>query len=358
MTAEHGRIQPAADFRSDTLTRPTDEMRRAMAAAEVGDDVFGEDPTVRRLEAAAAAMLGTAAALFVPSGTMANQIAVRVHCRPGDELICEARSHVYRYEGGGAAALSGVQTCPLAAPDGFPTPAQITAAVRPDDAHQPRSRLLVIENSHNMAGGRAASPAIVAALVERAHAHRLRVHVDGARLVNAAVACGCEPSDLTRGVDSVAICLSKGMGAPVGSLIAGSAEFVAAAHRLRKMLGGGMRQAGVLAAAGLLALSGARAQAARDHALARQLVEGLAGIDGLRAAPVETNIVMVDLERVRADDLAAQLARRGVGALAVTPSRLRLVTHRDVGDADVAACIAAVGECLAACSLRSNPRDP
>lgn len=339
-------VEPTADFRSDTLTRPTPAMRRAMAEAEVGDDVFGEDPTVRRLEAAAAAWLGVPAALFVPSGTMANQIAIRVHCRPGDELICEERSHVFRYEAGGAAALSGVQVWPLVAPDGFPSPDQVTAAVRSDDVHYPRSRLLVLENTHNMSGGRVLSPAAMAELVARAQALGLRLHVDGARLVNAAVASGCEPAELTRGADSVSLCLSKGMGAPVGSVIAGSHDFVGAARRVRKAFGGGMRQAGVLAAAGLLALAEARDQAAADHRLARRLAASLAALPGLTVRVPQSNIVMVDLSDLAADDLVARLAAHGVRGLAVAPQRLRLVTHRDVGESDAALCVASFERCL------------
>lgn len=334
------------DFRSDTLTKPNAEMRRAMAEAEVGDDVFGEDPTVRRLEIKAAEFLGMPAALFVPSGTMANQIAVRVHCRPGDELICEERSHVFRYEAGGPAALAGVHTWTVRAESGWPTPDQLAEAVRGDDPHYPRSHLVVLENTHNMAGGRVLSPAGLAALVEQARSLGLKVHVDGARLVNAAVASECEPGELTHGVDSVSMCFSKGMGAPVGSVIAGSVEFVKAAHRARKLLGGGMRQAGVLAAAALVALADGRAQAARDHDLARALGDGLAAIDGLQVAAPETNIVMVDLSALSADDFAARLGEQGIGALPVGPRRVRFVTHRDVDAAGVARCIDAARSLL------------
>jgi threonine aldolase len=336
---------PPADFRSDTVTRPTPEMRAAMAAAEVGDDVLGEDPTVRRLEQEAAALLGKEAAVLVPSGTMANQVAIHVHCRPGDELICEARSHVYLFEGGSAARLSGVQVCPVAAQDGFPLPEQVAEAVRPDDAHEPRSRLLVLENTHNMAGGRVAGPARIAALAARARQMGLRVHVDGARLCNAAVAAACAPADLAAPADSVSLCLSKGLGAPVGSVLAGSREFVAAARRARKAFGGGMRQAGILAAAGRIALRDGPALLPADHARAAALARGLAVLPGLRVdlQAVETNIVMVD---VAGGDTAGFLAHlRQAGVLAATAGRrVRFVTHRDVGDAGVAACLSAAAD--------------
>lgn len=333
------------DFRSDTMTRPTDAMRRAMAAAEVGDDVWGEDPTVAELERAGALLLGKAAALFVPSGTMANQVAIHVHCRPGDELICEERSHVYWFEGGAIARLSGTQVRPLAATDGFPSPAQVAAAVRSDDVHFPRSRLLVLENSHNMAGGRVCPPARMDALAAAAHERGMLLHVDGARLVNAAVALGCGPAELCTGADSVSLCLSKGLGAPVGSLLAGGRDFVAAARRARKAFGGGMRQAGVLAAAGLLALRAPPEQLQADHLRARTLAEGFAALAGCRADPAatETNIVMVEVPG-RAESLVAHLAARGVLAACAGPDRVRLVTHRDVDDEGVRACLDAAAQ--------------
>jgi threonine aldolase len=337
-------VSSLADFRSDTVTRPTPAMRDAMARAEVGDDVMGEDPTVALLEAAAAQALGKPAALFVPSGTMANQIAVHVHCRPGDELICEARSHVYFFEGGSVARLSGTQVRPLVADDGFPTPAQIEAAIRPDDVHFPRTRLLVLEDTHNMAGGRVAGPQRLRELAAAAHRAGLSVHIDGARLANAAVAAGCPLAELAAPADSVSLCLSKGLGAPVGSVVAGSSEFVAAARRVRKAFGGGMRQAGVIAAAGLLALQHGPQLLVADHARARRLAQALAPLPGLLVdvGAVETNIVMLDLQRGSPVELVAFLRQRSVLAAAPGPMRVRFVTHRDVGDADVDACIAAV----------------
>ena len=338
-------MNDVADFRSDTLTRPSPAMRDAMAGAEVGDDVFGEDPTVARLEAQGARLLGKAAALFVPSGTMANQVAVHVHCRPGDELICEERSHVFFFEGGSAARLSGTQVRTLIAEDGFPSPEQVTGAVRPvDNDHFPRSRLLVLENTHNMAGGRVLSQERMAALVNGAQQHRLCVHVDGARLYNAAVALGVAPSLLVRGADSVSLCLSKGLGAPVGSLIAGTMEFVREARRARKAFGGGMRQVGVLAAAGLVALAESPPLLAVDHRRARALAQACAALPWLEIDPsrVETNIVIVGVAGREAQDLVARLAADGVRALVVGTGRVRFVTHRDLTDAHLERCIAAL----------------
>jgi threonine aldolase len=335
-------VNAPADFRSDTLTRPCPAMRAAMAAAEVGDDVFGEDPTVRALEEEGAAFLGKQAAVYVPSGTMANQVAIHVHCRSGDELICEERSHVFVYEGGSAARLSGTQVRTLRAEDGFPEPEAVRAAVRADDPHFPRSRLLVVENSHNMAGGRVLDRARMDALCAAARALGLAVHVDGARLANAAVALGLPAAALCAGADSVSLCLSKGLGAPVGSLLAGTADFVAAARRARKAFGGGMRQAGVIAAAGLVALRRGPDLLAEDHRRARELAAGLDALAGLRAARPDTNIVMVDLEAGEPADLVRYLGARGVAALAVGARRVRFVTHRDLDDAAVATCLAAV----------------
>lgn len=335
---------PPADFRSDTMTRPTPAMRAAMAAAEVGDDVWGEDPTVARLEAEAAALLAKPAALFLPSGTMANQVAIHVHCRPGDELICEERCHVYYFEGGGIARWSGTQVRPLVAADGMPAPAQVAAAVRAEDPHFPRSRLVVIENTHNLAGGRVASPERVQAVTAVARGHGLLVHNDGARLLNAAVALGVPAAALVAEVDSTTLCLSKGLGAPVGSLLAGSASFVAAARRVRKALGGGMRQAGVLAAAGLIALQEGPALLVADHRRAKALAQGLAALAWARVdvAATETNIVMLDLEPVVPPDaLLAHLRQSLVLAAKAGPRRLRFVLHRDIDDDGVARCLAA-----------------
>ena len=325
---------PIADFRSDTSTLPTPAMRHAMANAEVGDDVRGEDPTVRALEAEGASLLGKPAALFLPTGTMANQVAIHVWCRPGDELICEDRSHAYFFEAGSIARWSGTQVRALAAPDGFPTPAQVEAAVRSDDVHHPRSRLLLIENSHNMAGGRVAGVPRLRALADAARKHSLAVHVDGARLVNAAVALGCKTSDLVAMADSATLCLSKGLGAPVGSLLGGDAQFIAAARRVRKAFGGGMRQAGIIAAAGLLALREGPGLLAADHERARTLARGLAELPWciVDVAATETNIVMADLRAGTPAALLAHLKTQGVLASQYGPSRVRFVLHRDVND--------------------------
>ena len=330
-----------ADFRSDTMTAPDADMRAAMAAAEVGDDVWGEDPTVRQLEERAAALLGKEAAVFLPSGTMANQVAIHVHCRPGDELICEERSHVFYYEGGAIARLSGTQVRTLTAADGFPTPEQVAAAVRADDPHFPRSRLLVLENTHNMAGGRVADAGRVQALAAAARAAGMRVHVDGARLLNAAVALGVPARELVAPADTSTLCLSKGLGAPVGSLLAGPADFVHEARRARKAFGGGMRQAGVLAAAGLLALERGPALLALDHARARRLVEGLAELDWAQvdAAATESNIVMVDTEAGVAERVLQALAEHQVRAAMAGPRRIRFVLHRDIDDDGLQRCL-------------------
>lgn len=354
---------PIADFRSDTLTQPNAAMRMAMVEAEVGDDVWGEDPTVRALEEHVAKLLGKEAAVFVPSGTMANQIAIHVHCRPGDELICEERSHVFYYEGGAIARLSGTQVRTLPARSGFPTPEQVQSVVRVDDPHYPRSRLLVLENTHNMAGGRVADAARIAALAKTARSAGMKVHIDGARLLNAAVALGCAPSELVSSADSTTLCLSKGLGAPVGSLLAGDKAFLHEARRVRKAFGGGMRQAGILAAAGLLAVQEGPALLAVDHQRAKALATGLAelpwpaggsasGSDTTVQAPVdvagtESNIVMLQLGDDSVATLLAALEQHGVRASGAGGGRIRFVLHRDLKEDSVPRCLAACREFLA-----------
>ncbi|MCB9868775.1 MAG: aminotransferase class I/II-fold pyridoxal phosphate-dependent enzyme [Planctomycetes bacterium] len=330
-----------ADFRSDTLTRPDQAMRDAMATADVGDDVFGEDPTVAELEREAAAFLGQPRALFVPSGTMANQIALAVHCRPGDEILCDARSHVFLYEGGGAARWTGAQLWPFASDAGFPRPEQLAGMVRADDPHLPRTRVLALENTHNSAGGRVLGPVAAAALIAEAHRLGLQVHVDGARLANAAVASGVAAGELVAGVDSVSLCFSKGLGAPVGSVIAGSAEFVHQARRVRKALGGGMRQVGILAAAARLALRDGPARLAVDHRRAKAVAEALAPLPAFAVDldAVESNILMLDVTRASAKDLLEHLESHGIRAMVFGPRRLRFVFHRDLTDAHVDRCI-------------------
>jgi len=319
------------DLRSDTVTRPTDEMRRAMANAEVGDDVWGDDPTVNRLEAVAAEWLGKEAALFVASGTMGNQVAVMTHCRPGDEVLVEGQAHVYWYEVGGIARLAGAQPRPIRTPDGMLTPELVQAEVREENIHYPTPRLLCLENTHNRAGGKVMPLADFTAVARRAHDLGLQVHLDGARLANAAVAQGLEVRQVAAGADSVMCCLSKGLCAPVGSVLGGTREFIAAARKNRKVLGGGMRQAGILAAAGLLAIERMVDRLAEDHRLAREIAAALQDVEGLRCdvSLVETNMVPVDLDRPAAPVVEA-LAREGVLCSASGPRRIRLVTHRDV----------------------------
>ncbi len=327
------------DLRSDTVTRPTAAMRAAIAAAEVGDDVFGDDPTVNLLQQRAAELLGKSAALFVPSGTMANQIAIRASTRPGDELIIDRFSHAYLYEGGAAAALSGVSVYPLDKPRGIFSAADVLAAIRPDDPHFARSRLVIIENTNNNGGGSIWPLESVADIRAVADQHGLRVHLDGARLLNACVASGCEPSEYARYADSVSICFSKGLGAPIGSVIAGDEEFIAHALRVRKRLGGGMRQAGLLAAAALYALDHNVERLVEDHINARKLAEALAELPGIIIDPdaVQTNLVYFDVDQRHqtADELAARLHERGVWLLALGPRTARAVTHLDVSSEQI-----------------------
>ena len=275
--------RPTIDLRSDTVTRPTPGMRRAMAEAEVGDDVFGDDPTIKALEQRTADLMGKEAAVFVPSGTMANQIAVGVHTRPGDEVLCGARSHVYVWEGGGMARLSGVTARTFEGDGGLMSLDDVRDAIRPDDPHYVRTRLVCLENTHNRAGGRVHPMESVAAIARWARGHNLLMHLDGARLMNAVVASGRPAREWAQHFDTVSICFSKGLGAPVGSALAGSGEAIRRARRLRKLFGGGMRQAGILAAAALYALEHHVDRLAEDHANARLLAGRVRGHRGLRA---------------------------------------------------------------------------
>jgi threonine aldolase len=327
----------AIDLRSDTVTQPTEAMREAMARAEVGDDVFGEDPTVRRLEAAAAARTGKAAALFVASGTMANLVALLSHTRRGDEVILDDQAHTYLMEGGGAAALAGVMPRPLATERGFIGGAHLEAALRPSDVHFAPARLVCIENTHNRHGGTVAPVEAVEDLAAAAHRHGLRVHLDGARLFNAAVALGVPAARLAAPVDSVAFCLSKGLSAPVGSLLCGDGDFIARARHARKMVGGGMRQAGVLAAAGLVALEEMVDRLADDHRVARRLADGLAALPAVRidVSRVQTNVVRAELPAHDAREVADRLRARGVRVSIVGARGVRLVANRHVTLDDV-----------------------
>jgi threonine aldolase len=322
------------DLRSDTVTKPSPAMREAMAHAEVGDDVFGEDPTVNRLQDVAARLLGKDAALFVPSGTMGNQLCVRLHTRPGDEIIVEAGAHVVRYESGAAAGLSGVQTRWLPGTRGILEVDQIEAAIRPPDYHNPPTTLIGLENTHNRGGGTIYPLDTIKAIRKMAEARGIAMHLDGARLFNAVVATGVPAAEYARHFETVTFCLSKGLGAPVGSLICSDRERVVKLRRLRKMFGGGMRQAGILAAAGLFALEHNVARLAEDHAHAKRLAEALAGLPGVRINPahVETNIVVFDISETRrtADEVLALLKAEGLLLVPFSPTTLRAVTHLDV----------------------------
>ncbi|MCA8961880.1 MAG: aminotransferase class I/II-fold pyridoxal phosphate-dependent enzyme [Planctomycetes bacterium] len=323
------------DLRSDTVTWPTESMYRAMRVAPLGDDVFGDDPTVIELEKRAAALLGFEAALFAPSGTMANSIAIGVATRPGDEMLVMEDAHVFLFEQGGAARLWGVQPRTLPTVDGCPAPEQIEGAIRPDDPHFPRTSLVCLENTHNMRGGIVIAPERIAAIGEVCRRHGLHLHLDGARLFNAAAALDRPVTDLTAPVDSVMISLSKGLQCPVGSIYASSASHVAHARRLRKLLGGGMRQAGILASCGLVALNDPTAVLREDHRRAREIAGGLGRIDELRVTAPETNIVMVELHSPAPGDyrrLTERLGQQEVRVVNILDRRIRLVTHARIGD--------------------------
>ncbi len=326
------------DLRSDTLTLPTPAMREAMARAEVGDDVWEEDPTVRRLEEMAARRTGKDAALFVSSGTQGNLVSVLAQTRPGQEIVLDRDSHILNYEGAGAAVFGGVQTLPVATERGFLTAAQVRDNVRPSNIHIPATGLVCVENTHNRHGGTCCTPEDIAAVAAAAHAHGVAVHLDGARIFNAAVALDRPVADFARPVDSITFCLSKGLAAPVGSLICGSREFIARSRRVRKMLGGGMRQVGVLAAAGLIALDTMVDRLAEDHDHAKRLARGLAELPRLRLDPgkVQTNIVIFHVDRDGGSaELAAGCLARKVKIHQIGPGAIRCVTHKDVDREDI-----------------------
>ena len=327
---------PLVDLRSDTVTRPTSSMRRAMAEAEVGDDVFGEDPTVNRLEVLAAERLGKEAALFVPSGTMANLVSLLAHCGRGEEVILGDQCHTFMYEQGGTAALGSIHPRPLPnEPDGTIEVHRIEAAVRPDNVHFPRTRLISLENTHNRCHGNPLGLDYLAQVRGVADRHGLKLHLDGARLFNAAVAQGVEAREIAAWADSVSFCFSKALAAPVGSVVCGGRTFIAEARRARKLLGGGMRQAGVLAAACIVALEEMVDRLADDHEHARRLAEGLSGVAGLTTDPglVKTNIVYVDIKPggMTSPLLVEKLRAQGILVLPTSPSRIRAVTHYQVG---------------------------
>ncbi len=327
------------DFRSDTVTKPTAEMRKAMAEAEVGDDVYGEDPTINRLEELAAEKVGKEAALFVPSGTMGNQIAALTHTTPGQEVITDPRMHIFMYEVGGLAKLGGVQTRTIETADGCYTPDQVRSAIRGENIHFPETGLVCLENTLNRAGGVVIAPERMNAVADVAHEFGIPVHLDGARLFNAAVALGVEAKVICEKMDSVQFCLSKGLAAPVGSILAGSSEFVKRARKMRKVLGGGMRQAGILGAAGIIALTQMVDRLLEDHQRAERLAVGLAEIAGVSVdlEKVQSNIVVADCGGwgKDVDSLIEILAKRGLMVTPFGPQHLRMVLHKDLDDADV-----------------------
>jgi len=338
------------DLRSDTVSTPTPEMREAMARAEVGDDVWGEDPTVIRLQEMAAEMLGMEAGLFVASGTMGNQVCLCALTQRGEEFIAEANAHIVQHEAGAYAVISGLVPKVLPGVRGVFDPAAIEDAINPDDIHKPRTSLVCLENTHNASGGCCLTVAQVQAVVEVARRNGLKLHIDGARIFNAATHLGVPARDLVVGADSVQFCLSKGLGAPVGSLVVGSREFIARARRVRKMLGGGMRQAGVLAAVGILCLEKTIHRLHEDHAHARQIAECLARHRGVTIdlETVQTNIIRFGFAREDLDTagLAAALLERGILIDGRRPPHVRLVTHHDVSAADTQAIVQALDAIL------------
>jgi threonine aldolase len=327
------------DLRSDTVTRPTEGMRRAMAEGALGDDVFGEDPTVNRLEEYVAALLGKEAALYCPSGTMTNQIGVHVGTGRGDEVLLHEDAHIFNYEAGAPALLSGVQVRPVPGEGGVVAPETLRAGARPENVHFPRPKLLCLENTHNVAGGKVFPIEEFASVAAEARGLGLKVHLDGARLFNAEVATGIPACEWCEHAETVSVCSSKGLGAPVGSLLAGDEETIREARRVRKAFGGGMRQAGVIAAASLYAFEHHVERLAEDHERAKRLAAGLDGA-GYRVEPPETNIVLVHVEE--ADEFLRALAGEGVLATPRGKSTIRLCTHLDIGDEELDTAVEAI----------------
>ena len=327
------------DLRSDTVTKPTPAMRKAMAEAEVGDDVFGEDPTVNALQEKVAKILGKEASIFVPSGTMGNQLAIKSHTQPGDEVIIEATSHPYNFEGGASAVLSAVQFYCLKGVRGILDASQFEEAIRPDDHHFPVTKLICLENTHNRGGGTIYPIQKIAEISRLARAKGLVVHLDGARLWNASVASGIKPQEYAQWTDSVSVCLSKGLGAPIGSLVAGSKTFIDRVHRFRKMFGGGMRQVGIIAAAGIYALDHHIERLREDHENAKRLALGLKEIKGVSIFPehVETNIIIFDITGAgkTAFQVRDEMKKEEVLIHALGKTQIRLVTHLDVSREDI-----------------------
>ncbi|MEZ4658196.1 MAG: low-specificity L-threonine aldolase [Caldilineaceae bacterium] len=347
------------DLRSDTVTKPTAAMRQAMFEAEVGDDVYGEDPSVNRLEAMVAELLGKEAAVYVSSGTQGNLISVLAHCGRGDEIVLGDKAHIFRSEQAGAAALGGISfhTVPNQ-PDGTLDLTQAAQAIRADNEHFPITSLLCLENTQNSCGGRALPVAYMDAAGDLAHAHGIKLHVDGARLWNAAVALNVSPKRLLQNADSVSVCLSKGLSAPVGSVVAGSAEFIRKARRMRKVAGGGMRQAGMIAAAGVVAVSEMIERLADDHANAKVLARGLSALDGIEvnADEIETNIVYFDLTRddITPAQLSNALKERGVLLNPSGGTRMRAVTHHPLTESDMHTALNAFQDALANAAQIAN----
>lgn len=347
------------DLRSDTVTRPDHRMREAMAAAEVGDDVYGEDPTLNRLEQRAAEVFGKEAALFVPTGTMGNTIAIKMHTRHGEEVICDSRSHIVDWELSMMAWFAGVIPRAMASTDGLLSWSQVAGALRPKGPHNAPTTLVCLENSHNMAGGTVYSPETIDEICGEAHARGLRVHIDGARIFNAAVAVGLPVSRLAREADSVMFCLSKGLGAPVGSMLVGRKEDIDEGRLYRKRLGGGMRQAGILAAAGLIALEESPGHLEIDHANAKLLAGEIAALPGIRLDPasVRTNIIIFDITGLKMGSrlLSEELRRNGVLANGVGADRMRMVTHRDVSAAQCKQALTVLTKAVERFSLEPSP---
>jgi threonine aldolase len=339
------------DLRSDTVTVPDEGMRRAMAQAEVGDDVFGEDPTVNRLQERAAELLGKEAALYVPSGTMANQVSLRILTRPGDEVICDQWAHLFRFEGGAAAVLSSLSFFPLPGERGLLSPEQVATAIQGDNIHFPVSRVVTLENTHNRGCGAVYPMETIRAVAKTARDHDLKLHLDGARMFHACTAGGYSPVELASVFDTVSFCLSKGLGAPVGSMVVSSQELIKEAVRVRKRLGGGMRQAGILAAAGLYALEHNLDRLEEDHRRAKRLALGLAEMGGLSLNPdeVETNIVIFDVTPSGMDSAQAldRLQKEGVRVVPFGGNNLRAVTHLQISDKDIDIALSAFNRVFA-----------
>jgi threonine aldolase len=349
-------ILPIVDLRSDTVTRPTPAMRKAMAEAEVGDDVYLEDPTINRLQARAAEIFEREAALFVPSGSMGNLLAIKTWTRPGMEVICEQRAHIYQYEMAAMSAIAGCLPCTAPAPDGILTWDLIEPLIRPPMYYRSQTGLIELESTHNMHGGSVYPPEVSDEICDRAHAAKIPVHLDGARIFNAATALSKSVAEITRKFDSVMFCLSKGLCAPVGSMLVGSRDFIEKARIGRKLLGGGMRQAGVLAAAGLIALEEMPKRLACDHKSARHLAEGLARIEGIGLDPqkVVTNIVIFDVRETgrTAAEICAELAKRQIFCNPTAQFSIRMLTHHDVDREGIDRALAAIGE---VCASRFRP---